>query len=53
MLIVADGPGVWQGLLESAGGFNNSFVSREIKLPENWEKLAAKYRNMVPNYVRY
>jgi hypothetical protein len=53
MLVVAGGPGVWHGLLQSAGGFKNSFVSREITLPQNWEKLAAKYRNMIPNYERY
>ena len=53
MLIVAGGPGVWHGLLQSAGGFKNSFVSKKITLPANWEKLSAKYRNMVPNYERY
>jgi hypothetical protein len=53
MVIVAGGPGVWHGRLQSAGGFKNSFISREIRLPKDWEKLAAKYRNMVPNYVKY
>jgi len=53
MVIVAGGPGVWHGLLQSAGGFKNSFVSKEIKLPANWSSLSARYRNMVPNYERY
>jgi len=53
LLVVAGGPGSFFGLLSSAGGFNNSFVSKEIKLPANWDKLVAKYRNMVPNYVIY
>ena len=54
MLIVAGGPGVWHGMLQSAAGFfNNTFVSKEITLPKNWDALVAKYRNMVPNYVRY
>jgi hypothetical protein len=53
ILVVAGGPGVWQGLLQSAGGFKNSFVSRKINLPKNWDKLVAKYKNLVPNYVRY
>ena len=53
MIIVAGGPGVWMGLLQSAGGFGNSFVTREIKLPRNWEKLKAKYRNLVPVYEKY
>ena len=53
MVVIAGGPGVWHGLLSSAGGFKNSFVSKEIKLPQNWSDLTAKYRNMVPNYVSY
>jgi hypothetical protein len=53
MIVVIGGPGVWMGLLQSAGGFGNSFVTREIKLPRNWEKLKAKYRTFVPVYERY
>ncbi|MGD9159147.1 MAG: hypothetical protein PVG39_12120 [Desulfobacteraceae bacterium] len=52
-IVVAGGPGVWMGLLQSAGGFGNYFVTREIKLPENWNSLKAKYGTMVPTYVRY
>jgi len=52
-LVVAGGPGVWMGLLQSAGGFDNSFVTREIKLPGNWDSLKAKYGTMVPTYERY
>ncbi len=52
-IVVAGGPGVWMGLLQSAGGFGNYFVTREIKLPENWKKLKSEYGTMVPNYVRY
>ena len=52
-IVVAGGPGVWMGLLQSAGGFGNSFVTREIRLPQNWEGLKAKYGTMVPTYVRY
>ncbi len=52
-IVVAGGPGVWMGLLSSAGGFGNYFVTREIKLPENWENLKAKYGTMVPTYIRY
>ena len=53
MLIVTGGPGVWHGLLQSAGGFKNSFVSKRITLPKNWDQLVARYRTMVPNYVLY
>ncbi len=53
ILVVAGGPGVWHGLLQSAGGFGNRFITRKIKLPRDWDNLVAKYKNLVPNYVRY
>ncbi len=53
IIVVAGGPGVWMGLLQSAGGFGNYFVTREIKLPSNWETLKAKYKILVPVYQRY
>jgi hypothetical protein len=53
IIVVAGGPGVWMGLLQSAGGFGNYFVTKEIKLPSNWETLTAKYRTLVPTYPRY
>ena len=53
MIVVAGGPGVWHGLLQSAGGFENSFVTKKISLPRNWEALTAKYKNLVPTYVKY
>ena len=52
-IVVAGGPGVWMGLLQSAGGFGNYFVTREIKLPQDWESLKARYGTMVPVYVKY
>ncbi len=53
ILVITGGPGVWMGLLGSAGGFGNSFVTREIRLPAGWEALQKKYGTMVPVYVRY
>jgi len=53
IVFVAGGPGVWMGLHQSAGGFGNSFITRKIELPRNWDKLVAKYRTLVPNYVKY
>jgi hypothetical protein len=53
MIVVAGGPGAWIGLLRSAGGWENSFVTRKIDLPRNWDKLVAKYKNIVPAYAGY
>lgn len=53
MIVVAGGPGAWIGLLRSAGGWDNSFVTRKIDLPKNWDKLVEKYKNLVPAYVGY
>ncbi len=53
MIVVAGGPGAWIGLLRSAGGWENSFVTKKIDLPRNWDKLVAKYKNLVPTYAGY
>ena len=53
MVVVAGGPGAWIGLLRSAGGWENSFVTRKIDLPRNWDKLVTKYKNLVPAYAGY
>ena len=58
IIVVAGGPGVWLGKFTSAGGaamgnFNNDFVTKKIEFPHNWDKLVAKYKDVVPTYVRY
>jgi hypothetical protein len=53
MIIVAGGPGAWIGLHRSVGGWGNSFVTKKINLPRNWDKLVEKYGNVVPAYERY
>jgi len=53
MIVVAGGSGAWIGLLRSAGGWENSFVTKKIDLPRNWDKLVAKYKNVVPTYSGY
>ncbi len=55
MILVAGGPGSFIALLRSAGPgfFENSFVTRKVELPKNWDKLVAKYRNIKPNYEKY
>jgi hypothetical protein len=27
--------------------------TEKIELPANWDKLVARYKNVVPNYIRY
>jgi len=55
MILVAGGPGSFIALLRSAGPgfFENSFVTKKVELPKNWDKLVAKYRNIRPNYEKY
>lgn len=53
MVVVAGGPGTWMGSYRSAGGFENSFVTKKIELPRNWKALVAKYRDLVPVYEKY
>jgi hypothetical protein len=55
MIVVAGGAGTWYSVYRSTGGgiLGNDFVSKKIELPKNWNELTAKYKNLVPTYVRY
>ena len=53
MILVAGGPGAWMATLRSVGGIQNSFVTKKIELPRNWDELVKKYRNIVPVYAEY
>jgi len=53
MILVAGGPGAWAATLRSVGGISNSFVTKKIELPGNWEELVRKHKNIVPVYVEY
>jgi hypothetical protein len=53
MILVAGGPGAWMAVLRSVGGIQNDFVTRKIELPRNWDKLVAKYKDVVPTHVPY
>ncbi len=46
---VFGGFGSWMGFMQ--GG--PPPVTRKVELPGNWDKLVAKYKNIVPSYVRY
>ena len=50
-VIVAGGPGpCWMGMLRAFGGRG---VTQKVELPANWDKLAGKYKDLVPIYARY
>jgi hypothetical protein len=55
LIACAGGPGAFMDLITGAGGkgFNCEFVTRKVELPANWDKLVAKYKGIVPTYVRY
>jgi hypothetical protein len=48
-VVVLGGFGSWMGFLH--GG--PSPVTKKIELPENWSQLVKKYKNIVPDYLRY
>ena len=50
-LLVAGGPG---GLaIRLISGMGQGWVTRRVELPANWDKLVAKYKDVVPTYARY
>jgi hypothetical protein len=49
-LFVAGGPGTRLGLLS---GSPRPMVTKKAELPANWDKLVAKYKDVVPVYARY
>jgi hypothetical protein len=48
-VFVFGGFGSWMGFLQ--GG--PAPITKKVKLPKNWAQLVKKYKNVVPNYVRY
>lgn len=52
MILVAGGPG---GMYYASGARiqGQNFVTKQIRLPGNWEQLVAKYKNLVPIYAKY
>jgi hypothetical protein len=46
---VFGGFGSWMGFMQ--GG--PPPITKKVELPANWSKLVAKYKNIVPTYVRY
>jgi hypothetical protein len=48
-VFVFGGFGSWMGFLQ--GG--PSPITKKAELPKNWAQLVKKYKNVVPNYLRY
>ncbi|MBN1177061.1 MAG: hypothetical protein JXA51_05210 [Dehalococcoidales bacterium] len=48
-VFVFGGFGSWMGFIQ--GG--PPPITKKIELPKNWAQLVKKYRNVVPNYLRY
>ena len=48
-LYVFGGYGSWVGILSGGGDIS----TEKAELPANWDKLVAKYRDIVPTYVKY
>jgi hypothetical protein len=48
--IVAGGAG---GLMVGLATGTIGWLTKKVELPSNWDKLVAKYKNLVPHYVMY
>jgi len=52
-VFVAGGPLSSMGLYGGDHFDVQKWVTKKIQLPANWNKLVAKYKNIVPNYSLY
>jgi len=52
-VIVGGGPGAFIVNLVGGGATPGQKEIQKIDLPRNWEKLVAKYKNVVPVYAKY
>jgi len=52
-IIVGGGPGAFVAHLIGGGATPGKKEIQKIELPKNWEKLVAKYKNVVPIYAKY
>jgi hypothetical protein len=52
-IIVAGGPGAFIGQLIGGGPTPGRKATQKIELPANWDKLVAKYKDVVPTYAKY
>jgi hypothetical protein len=52
-IIVGGGPGAFVAHLIGGGATPGKKEIQKIELPKNWEKLVAKYKDVVPVYSKY
>ena len=52
-IVVAGGPGSFIAHAIGGGPTPGKAEIQKIELPSNWDTLVKKYRNIVPNHVRY
>jgi hypothetical protein len=52
-IIVGGGPGAFVAHLVGGGATPGKKEIQRIELPKNWDKLVAKYKNLVPVYSKY
>jgi hypothetical protein len=52
-VIVGGGPGAFVAHLIGGGATPGKKEIQKIELPKNWDKLVAKYKNLVPVYIKY
>ena len=52
-VMVAGGPGAFIAQAVGGGPTPGRAEIRKIELPKNWPKLVAKYKNIVPDHLRY
>ena len=52
-IIVAGGPGAFIGMLMPAVLHVAGKMMEKVTLPANWNKIVAKYKDIVPTYLRY
>jgi hypothetical protein len=52
-IIVGGGPGAFIAHLTGGGATPGKKEIQKIELPKNWAQLVKKYKNIVPNYVKY
>jgi hypothetical protein len=53
LIIVGGGNYASSGIAFAGGGDHGGPVTKKVQLPKDWDKLVAKYKNIVPEYVRY